>query len=57
MPGLPAPSRADCAAARNLYERGSQTPVKSINFITSHDGFTLNDLVCYAVKGPAGGMR
>jgi isoamylase len=34
----------------DLYERGGQTPVKSINLITSHDGFTLMDLVSYAGK-------
>ena len=30
-------------------EQGKQ-PVNSINFVTCHDGFTLNDLVCYRDK-------
>ncbi len=34
----------------DLYNKNGQTPLKSINFVTSHDGFTLNDLVSYAVK-------
>ncbi|HBA83614.1 MAG TPA: glycogen debranching enzyme GlgX [Verrucomicrobia bacterium] len=34
----------------DLYDRNSQTPLKSINFITCHDGFTLRDLVSYARK-------
>ena len=38
-----------CGSA-DLYQRSRQTPVKSINFVTSHDGFTLRDLVSYAVK-------
>ena len=38
-----------CGSA-DLYQHDRQTPVKSINFVTSHDGFTLNDLVSYAVK-------
>ena len=38
-----------CGSA-DLYHRAGQTPLKSINFVTSHDGFTLRDLVSYAVK-------
>lgn len=33
----------------DLYE-ASRSPLHSINFITCHDGFTLNDLVCYSRK-------
>jgi glycogen operon protein len=33
-----------------LYERTGRPPHCSINFITSHDGFTLNDLVTYKDK-------
>ena len=33
-----------------LYQRSGHTPVNSINFITAHDGFTLNDLVSYNGK-------
>jgi len=38
-----------CGSA-DLYQHDGQTPVKSINFITSHDGFTLRDLCSYSVK-------
>ena len=34
----------------DLYEADGQTPLKSINFITAHDGFTLHDLVSYNHK-------
>jgi isoamylase len=34
----------------DLYERGGRRPHASINFITSHDGFTLRDLVSYNDK-------
>ena len=34
----------------DLYQKDGQTPLKSINFITSHDGFTLADLVSFAQK-------
>jgi glycogen operon protein len=31
----------------DLYEHGGRRPYASINFVTAHDGFTLNDLVSY----------
>ena len=34
----------------DLYEHGGRRPYASINFVTSHDGFTLNDLVSYNEK-------
>ncbi|RJP24230.1 MAG: glycogen debranching enzyme GlgX [Candidatus Abyssobacteria bacterium SURF_5] len=34
----------------DLYEHGGRRPYASINFITAHDGFTLNDLVSYNEK-------
>ena len=34
----------------DLYENGGRRPCASINFITSHDGFTLEDLVSYERK-------
>jgi glycogen operon protein len=34
----------------DLYDRNNQTPLKSVNFVTCHDGFTLNDLVSYNEK-------
>ncbi|MGF1493777.1 MAG: glycogen debranching protein GlgX [Microcoleaceae cyanobacterium] len=34
----------------DLYENNGRSPHASINFITAHDGFTLNDLVSYNEK-------
>lgn len=34
----------------DLYLRDGRKPFHSINFVTSHDGFTLNDLVSYNGK-------
>jgi isoamylase len=34
----------------DLYQDDSRKPTASINFITAHDGFTLNDLVSYNEK-------
>ena len=34
----------------DLYDRPGQTPLKSVNYIASHDGFTLADIVSYAEK-------
>ncbi|MEL6458242.1 MAG: glycogen debranching protein GlgX [Cyanobacteria bacterium J06621_15] len=34
----------------DLYELNGRSPSASINFITAHDGFTLNDLVSYNEK-------
>jgi isoamylase len=34
----------------DLYQRDGRHPSASINFITAHDGFTLNDLVSYDCK-------
>ncbi|HVL84894.1 MAG TPA: glycogen debranching protein GlgX [Pseudonocardia sp.] len=34
----------------DLYEAEGRRPIASINFVTAHDGFTLNDLVSYNEK-------
>ena len=34
----------------DLYKDDNRRPTASINFITAHDGFTLNDLVSYVDK-------
>jgi isoamylase len=34
----------------DLYQNDTRRPVASINFVTSHDGFTLRDLVSYNEK-------
>jgi glycogen operon protein len=38
------------AGSSDLYGRGGRKPYASVNFITAHDGFTLNDLVSYNDK-------
>ncbi len=34
----------------DLYEADNRRPIASINFVTAHDGFTLDDLVSYNEK-------
>lgn len=47
-------SRADMAGvllgSADVYDRARRRPSDSVNFITSHDGFTLRDVVSYAHK-------
>ncbi|WP_327046723.1 glycogen debranching protein GlgX [Microbispora sp. NBC_01189] len=38
------------AGSSDLYATSGRRPVASINFVTAHDGFTLNDLVSYDHK-------
>jgi glycogen operon protein len=38
------------AGSSDLYERSGRRPFASINFITAHDGFTLQDQVSYERK-------
>ena len=38
------------AGSADIYSRSGKGPEGSINFITCHDGFTLNDLVSYRSK-------
>jgi isoamylase len=38
------------AGSNDLYEHSGRRPYASINFITSHDGFTMHDLVSYNDK-------
>ena len=38
------------AGSSDLYQPGGRRPYHSINFVTSHDGFPLNDLVSYSEK-------
>ena len=35
------------AGSSDLYRDDGRSPLASINFVTAHDGFTLNDLVAY----------
>lgn len=38
------------AGSNDIYALSGRAPIHSINFITAHDGFTLNDLVTYNYK-------
>ncbi len=38
------------AGSANIFQASGELPINSINFITAHDGFTLNDLVSYNDK-------
>jgi glycogen operon protein len=38
------------AGSSDLYEQGGRLPHASINFVTCHDGFTVQDLVSYNEK-------
>jgi len=38
------------AGSADLYQHLARAPYQSINFITCHDGFTMNDLVSYNEK-------
>ena len=38
------------SGSSDLYQSSSRHPYSSINFITSHDGFSMNDLVSYNEK-------
>ncbi len=41
---------ARLAGSADLYQNREHSPLNSVNFITAHDGFTLNDLVSYNEK-------
>jgi isoamylase len=49
-PGLISELATRLAGSSDLYRAGGRLPVNSINFITSHDGFTLYDQVSYNEK-------
>ena len=38
------------AGSSDLYQKNGRAPFHSVNFVTCHDGFTLNDLVSYSTK-------
>jgi glycogen operon protein len=41
---------ARLSGSADLFNKRGRRPTASVNFITAHDGFTLNDLVCYNDK-------
>ncbi|WP_172657362.1 glycogen debranching protein GlgX [Myxosarcina sp. GI1] len=49
-PGLVGMVASRIAGSADLYQWRGHLPINSINFITCHDGFTLNDLVSYNQK-------
>jgi isoamylase len=38
------------SGSKDLFQRSGRSPTASINFVTTHDGFTLQDLVSYERK-------
>jgi glycogen operon protein len=49
-PGRVTPFANRLLASPDLFEHDQREPEQSVNFITCHDGSTLNDLVTYEVK-------
>ena len=49
-PGLAGRVASRIAGSPDLYQSESRLPINSVNFVTCHDGFTLNDLVSYNYK-------
>jgi glycogen operon protein len=48
--GLVGPMATRLSGSSDLYQSSGRHPYHSINFVTSHDGYTLNDLVSYERK-------
>jgi len=49
-PGMTAALANRLLGSPDIYLQSAREPYHSINFVTCHDGFTLNDLVSYNVK-------
>jgi glycogen operon protein len=49
-PGMVGVFATRLCGSSDLYQRSGKGPECSVNFIASHDGFTLNDLVSYTHK-------
>jgi isoamylase len=49
-PGLTGAIASRLAGSADIYQARGQSPENSINFVTVHDGFTLDDLVSYNDK-------
>jgi isoamylase len=49
-PGLTGAIASRLGGSADVYDTRGETPDNSINFITVHDGFTMNDLVSYNSK-------
>jgi glycogen operon protein len=48
--GMLGPFATRLAGSSDLYQHNGRRPSCSVNFITSHDGYTMNDLVSYCHK-------
>jgi isoamylase len=48
--GMTGPMATRLSGSSDLYQPSGRKPYHSINFITSHDGYTLHDLVSYERK-------
>ena len=49
-PGMTGALASRLCGSADIYQHSGKQPVNSINFVTCHDGFTLNDLVSYRDK-------
>ncbi len=49
-PGTVGDLASRLSGSSDLYETSGRTPLASVNFVTCHDGFTLQDLVSYESK-------
>jgi isoamylase len=49
-PGTVGDLASRLTGSSDLYETSGRTPLASVNFVTCHDGFTLQDLVSYETK-------
>ena len=49
-PGIVGAVAARLGGSADIYQTSGHLPINSINFVTCHDGFTLNDLVTYNDK-------
>ncbi len=49
-PGAVASLATRLSGSADLYQGSGRAPYHSINFVTSHDGFTMSDLVSYNTK-------
>ncbi|MGP0018318.1 MAG: glycogen debranching protein GlgX [Candidatus Sulfotelmatobacter sp.] len=49
-PGVVGTIASRLAGSADIYQERGGSPLNSVNFVTCHDGFTLNDLVSYNQK-------
>jgi glycogen operon protein len=49
-PGMVGAAASRIAGSADIFSTHGSMPINSVNFITCHDGFTMNDLVSYSAK-------